>query len=368
MISSPRESSSTTPPPRASDAQSTPSSSGGSACIGLVPTLPVATPPPKVPSVSASKAPMARAQRSLEGESTTMVGRSISESSKCAAKPGWHVASSHEMESGPPARFCLSLVSICRCASLLGLSAAPSSSAIAHSPPLLVHSVSKLWAESSGRGPRSLEGIGLAFSCVRCRGSPSGPAASYSAPSCALRCSRKPATKFARLPKENLPCICGTNCMPCSCISWAPSSAGAANMTITVGLFFTLKRAIIEGGIIANASSPSNSIERERNMGGMSGLSEKSKHMDLALEPESACGIHGSAVSGPSLSTRLMGSESRAAFLAAASPVSSAPNLVPCFGVLAPVPKGRTTTAGNFLTPNLAARAASLTEAMLTCP
>ena len=34
----------------------------------------------------------------------TIVGRSISESSKCAANAVWHVASTHENASGPPCK------------------------------------------------------------------------------------------------------------------------------------------------------------------------------------------------------------------------------------------------------------------------
>mmetsp|Transcript_10885 Transcript_10885/g.23081 ORF Transcript_10885/g.23081 Transcript_10885/m.23081 type:complete len:233 (-) Transcript_10885:1528-2226(-) len=147
-------SSGSAPAPRGSEAQST-SSSFGSSLISLVRIRPVATPVPNVPSVSASKAPIARAHLSLEGESTMNAGRSVSNTSNAAAKPGWHVASTHEKTRGPPALFLRILVSISKWASLFVLSGPPSSSAIAQRPPFFSHSSSKLDALSSGKGPNS---------------------------------------------------------------------------------------------------------------------------------------------------------------------------------------------------------------------
>eukprot|EP00967_Tisochrysis_lutea_P108220 scaffold167536_cov28-Tisochrysis_lutea.AAC.3 len=124
---------------------------------------PLATPIPKAPRVSASKEPMARAQRSLEGEITSMVGRSVSVSPKAETKSTWHVASSQEKASGPPARRARSLVSMSSCDCLFELSELPSSSATAQSPPREAHSASHVAAVSSGMGPTSFEALVAAF-------------------------------------------------------------------------------------------------------------------------------------------------------------------------------------------------------------
>eukprot|EP00964_Phaeocystis_antarctica_P133504 scaffold97709_cov60-Phaeocystis_antarctica.AAC.2 len=195
--------------PRGTVAQST-SSRGGSSVISLVRVRPLATPAPKTPSDSASKAPTLRAQRSLDGDMTTSAGRSISLSSKCEAKPLWQVASTHEKLSGPPALRLRSCVSISRCASLLPLSAEPSSSATAHSPPALLHAESKVAAESSGSGPSSFLG---ALGSAALGGSFGLPPPA--APISCIFISMNWLTKLARLPKLNLPCICGVKAMPC---------------------------------------------------------------------------------------------------------------------------------------------------------
>mmetsp|Transcript_31542 Transcript_31542/g.68976 ORF Transcript_31542/g.68976 Transcript_31542/m.68976 type:complete len:445 (-) Transcript_31542:342-1676(-) len=335
MISSASPSSSTTSAPRLTVAQSTPASSGGSAFISFVGILPVATPLPKVPSVSASKAPMARAHRSFDGDMTTMVGRSISERSKCAANAGWHVASTHENASGPPALRFLNPVSICSCDSLLTFSLPPSMSAIAQRPPLLVHSSSNVSAESSGMGPRSLFGLGV--------GSGLGGASPPLAPSSASRISTNCPTKLAMLPYENLPCICGVNCIPCSCMPPSfESAASAPNMTSSAGAFCTLKRGISVAGSMAKPSFPSNVSEIERKSGGTSLFSEKRRQMALVCDVERAPPIHASTVEAERRSTRLSGSESSAAFFASAT--ASAANALALAFDLAPVPKGSATT------------------------
>mmetsp|Transcript_37335 Transcript_37335/g.94681 ORF Transcript_37335/g.94681 Transcript_37335/m.94681 type:complete len:405 (-) Transcript_37335:816-2030(-) len=335
--------------PRGTVAQST-SSIGGSDCISLVRVRPLATPAPKTPSDSASKAPTLRAQRSLEGDMTTSAGRSISLSSKCAAKPTWHVASIHEKLSGPPALRLRSAVSISRCASLLPFSGAPSSSATAHSPPALTHASSKVAAESSGSGPSSF--LGAACCCCALGGSFGLPPA---APiSCSFISTNWPA-KLARLPKLNLPCICGVNAMPA--MAALPSSL-CCDMSgyrmSTVGTFWMLKlvmRFLSLDVAMPKPSLPSNAIESERKSGGTDGLSEKSRQIALVSAALSAAPIHWSMLAEVSFSTRLSGSVSSTAFFAAATPASSPPKALAFFAALAPVPYGSTATPGRALTP-----------------
>mmetsp|Transcript_38163 Transcript_38163/g.123481 ORF Transcript_38163/g.123481 Transcript_38163/m.123481 type:complete len:272 (-) Transcript_38163:648-1463(-) len=199
MISSPRASSSATASaPRATVAQST-SCSAGTASMLSVARRPAATPLAKAPSVSASNAPTERAQRALPGESTSMVGKSVSPSPKAATKSVWHVASSHEYESGPPAPRLRSLASTASCASLFPLSGPPSRRATAQSPPRCVHSASKLAAESSGGGPTSLPAP-AAFLLPPSPSPPAGLAPSACTPSICSRCSATDATNAAMLP------------------------------------------------------------------------------------------------------------------------------------------------------------------------
>mmetsp|Transcript_21209 Transcript_21209/g.35004 ORF Transcript_21209/g.35004 Transcript_21209/m.35004 type:complete len:251 (-) Transcript_21209:1455-2207(-) len=197
MISSPSASSSTTASaPRLTVEQST-SSRGGRLCSGSVLVLPVATPVPNAPSCAGSNAPTARAHRIFEGERTIMVGKSISDSSKCAAKPVWQVASIHEKDRGPPARLCLSFVIISMCASLFVFSELPSSMMIAQSPPLLVHSSSKLAFDSSTRGVGTpllaLASCVDALSAFRSSALPD-------CPNCISRWSTKSPMNFAMFP------------------------------------------------------------------------------------------------------------------------------------------------------------------------
>mmetsp|Transcript_21209 Transcript_21209/g.35003 ORF Transcript_21209/g.35003 Transcript_21209/m.35003 type:complete len:267 (-) Transcript_21209:453-1253(-) len=102
-------------------------------------------------------------------------------------------------------------------------------------------------------------------------------------------------------------------------------------------------------------------------MGGTSLFSVKRRQTALASAAPNAPLIHWSICIIDSFSTKVSGSVSSATFLASARPASSPLNFFAFLGDLAPVPKGSTTTAGNFVTPYVSARSAAAT-ATLTCP
>mmetsp|Transcript_33249 Transcript_33249/g.66156 ORF Transcript_33249/g.66156 Transcript_33249/m.66156 type:complete len:331 (+) Transcript_33249:595-1587(+) len=308
--------------------QSSPSSRVGSSEMLLVERFPAATREPKPPSVSASKAPMARAHLSLEGERKIIVGRSISESSKAAAKAVWHVASIHEKLSGPPALRLRSLVSISRWLSLLLFSGAPSSSAIAHKPPLFVQTASKFSAESSGRGP--LMSLPLSRFGAWPASLPLSPAALLPLPVACARIETTDERKFAMLPKLNLPWCCGMNCIPVSC-TWPVFSStllSSGNITSNVGAFGLLKRWatwVSEACAMPKPSLPSKARETARIRGGTVLLSEKRMQKAFASAVIIPSCMNLSMLAAWTFSTIFSGSESSATFFTALMSASDVP-------------------------------------------
>mmetsp|Transcript_25705 Transcript_25705/g.83031 ORF Transcript_25705/g.83031 Transcript_25705/m.83031 type:complete len:438 (+) Transcript_25705:119-1432(+) len=356
MISAPSgSSSSTATAPRGSAAQSM-GCSGGMAAMASVGFRPLATAEPNAPTVSASKEPMERAQRSLEGESTSTVGKSDSVSPNAEMNSEWHVASSHEKASGPPARRARSWVSISSCPFLPVLSGPPSRSATAHSPPRCRHSAPQLDADSSGRGPASA----LLDMAMSGSGEPP-PAAAAEAPSSTNRDSMKEARKEAMLPKLNLPWTCGSNLTPCSATCWPcalPAGGSPAKRTSTAGTLSTPNCDMRLAGAKPKAICPSKATDNARKSGGTSPLSENRRQAAWVAEMPNADEKKMSMLAGPRRSTCVSGNEARAVFLAPSKPATSPAYATAFLGAFSAAPYRSTATAGTDFAPYLDARAA----------
>mmetsp|Transcript_6246 Transcript_6246/g.19987 ORF Transcript_6246/g.19987 Transcript_6246/m.19987 type:complete len:271 (-) Transcript_6246:796-1608(-) len=159
-----------------------------------------------------------------------------------------------------------------------------------------------------------------------------------------------------RAPVSFIP-ACASSSLP-SFSFQSTSSAGALSM---------LNCAIIAGGAKPNCICPSKAMERERNMGGTSALSEKRMHAAFAAVCVSAAEKNMSGDPCPSLSTRVSGSDASAAFLAASRPAASTAKGTAFFAAFSAAPKGSIATAGASLPPYVAASAAGA-RPTTTCP
>mmetsp|Transcript_9520 Transcript_9520/g.27827 ORF Transcript_9520/g.27827 Transcript_9520/m.27827 type:complete len:255 (+) Transcript_9520:467-1231(+) len=143
--------------PRSVVSQSTDASRAGSAGIpsatATVDALPATTAETKRDMPSTVKVPMRRAKRPLDGETTTMVGRSASLTSHAARTWSWHVASSQlRRTAGSPRRRRARPFIVRRCPSRACVAASersPSRRAMAHRPTAEPQSSSALSAVSS---------------------------------------------------------------------------------------------------------------------------------------------------------------------------------------------------------------------------